>query len=504
MLDEFARHTGALSCPAGRPLIYRTYGVTATPSSMVEALDRGRTVGRKNFARQLVCPLGVFPSAGSPLRTYCSTSMDALDFIGRFVVADPLLAQRASLATSVAARMPPGVEIFNVAVTSVSLAVLLGEQAHDTYRMSAAALAARFMSSVAPMGPPADPAAPDYPTANALLVEPAKAECVAAATRRLAAVVTECTTVAARVAAAVANGDHPVQVDLARRNLAASEARRAALQATISAMAPGVVVSCGPHGDGGDYATGNALRRLSLLTAPGVDRVSCAGCSRPLRLQTTARVASCCSGTLCEACAVGPCAFCGPAVGGVGLSEAELSAVPAGGGASWLRDAIRGVQDSDTLSFRGAMARCSQAAGKSGGSCFLVFCRLFEEEGSISKEASIARVLDIVREAAGAGAWVSTLCIPEGVRAGTKRDRGARAGVVESFRNGAGKKFLVLHDAKGDAEEITGLDMPFVDFIISMGPMTNPQQAYSRCLRTSATPRTTAVPIIRIASEPRK
>ena len=66
--------------------------------------------------------------------------------------------------------------------------------------------------------------------------------------------------------------------------------------------------------------------------------------------------------------------------------------------------------------------------------------------------------------------------------------------------SGAPMRLLLLHDGEADREQITGLDMSFVDAIVSLGALHNPQQAYSRALRASDAPKPDAAK----ASDPKK
>ena len=174
ILDEFARNTRALTCQHEdvRPLIYRSVGVSATPSSFVaENLNSINSTNTQNYARAMLAPRGIDYDLSKPMgewnaeRASSRTSKSGA-YMLRFVASDALRLLRVRLARDAAAMMPPAVEarftehplapptasrahadirailvrsraaaqVFNVKVTHRPLAVTLGMRDNDLCR----------------------------------------------------------------------------------------------------------------------------------------------------------------------------------------------------------------------------------------------------------------------------------------------------------------------------------------------------------------------------------
>ena len=476
VMDEFALHTMGLSCPAGRPLIYRAWGVSATPSNAYS--DMSRPVRMCNYVRSMLCPDGMTRETMTTPVIMGNTQerLKKLDVIGRFACSDPLMALRGPVAHAVAPHMPAGLDIYNVRVTSVSLAVLLGFAAHDVFKTTMAELMARLHIPLS-----ATDAAAEY-LPSSTLSAPLEARATHDVSQLLTAATADANAARAAPPAAVHDGDGNLLLApaenfrLQRAEMRIAEANRvlselAALKKVRVPDRPELFSLRNIHACVYDSPLRTVCKFASLQTR-------CVACSNPVAPRD-AMISTCCTSTLCPGCTEGPCPAC--SCQRELFSSFEAADVPEGRGHEWLRHAMRGIQNSGIITFRGAMRRTSAAAAKAGGKCFLMFTKLWNQMDSVDrKAASIKAMTDVLSNVLSPEAWIRTLCLPSG----TIRDRGARMQLMEEFKNGPGVKFLVLHDSAGKDEQITGLDLGFVDCIISIGDPENPFQAFSRSLRT--------------------
>lgn len=123
LMDELAQQAGGLSCPSGTPLFYRSFGISATPTSLLDGRLSG--LSKTNFVRGLI---------GSPEKlhnSYGGTDMsdrynDAMKygnelpfyiemnrFLTYYVAADILLGHRIPMAIESASTMAPSIDIYN-------------------------------------------------------------------------------------------------------------------------------------------------------------------------------------------------------------------------------------------------------------------------------------------------------------------------------------------------------------------------------------------------------
>lgn len=442
ILDEFARNGDGITCPSGRPLVYRSYGVSATPSSITRTFTR--SVRLENLARSMLCPLGLpasHESRGAVLRMgemrvnwKAKEVRMLIDYVSRFAATDPLMGIRPAIAATAATMMPPAVEVFNVRVEKVSLATMLKYQPHDMIAMPLSSVVQRLTDD-------GD--------------NGASFSCAA-------------------------NG--------AARYVEVNDVRDALTRVIDDPAVATATTWQGLHRHKTLISKREFFRTLIRKAA------TCCVCLERVR-SGPAFVSSCCSGIFCAAHASGTCGFCS-AVDAT-LSAAEKAPVVAGSEREWFHDAMRGIQDERSISFSEALTRCTRVARGVDARCFLVFVHMWSKDIGVDRKSQEVTKYSNILRAACPEANVLTMFHDSGVMMAP----GGRQRVIDTFKGGDGVRILLLHDDEGDKEQITGLDLGMTDCIVSIGKLTNPQQAYSRCLRASEAPRDTNVPIIRVGAD---
>ena len=367
------------------------------------------------------------------------------------------------LATAMARRMPPGLEVFIVRIENVSVGVKLGVATHDAYRIPLNDVAAYMrLPYVGTMS---------RASLHDTLVGPLAARAIRAVEEFIAAR-------ASPPPVEVEDFDDgdldpagaPVVHDItapARELLGALKSLE--YQRAMELSSPRSPVGYSPE----LMHLINVMRKLSNL--------KCATCACNLTVQA-AMVTSCCSASVCRDHAAGPCGFCETEGG---PSSPEEVAPVTSDSVEWIRNAMRGLR-STSFNYRSAARRSMEILSRSGRRCVLVLCSMWGNgANAVAKKESIAKIKGVVKDAAG-GACVETVCTDAGVML----TRGARDRVIKQFQHGAGDgiKVLMLHHSSGQDEQIVGLDLGFVDAILKMGTMSaeDDQQLNSRLLRAGA------------------
>ena len=417
LMDELAQQTGELACPIGVPLFYRSFGISATPSSL---FDMTRT-SPKNFVRTIIgspkhiqnfthtCVNEVYADAlvfrnghGTPVYDELNT------FITRYACSDILLGHRIPMAVESARTMAPYIDIYNFKIKNRLLKNMFrgqwGELSQDIIHSN-----------------------PSY-FAYADFTE---------AVRR-------------RVDAAAA------QENTAVKNNAAAFA--AVIERALAKATDGTAcVRCG-----GGFGTPPTKCAFSV----------------------------CCTAIYCEGCVQdrhGPCVQCG-----------VLKGFPFGGATTTMSGRLKTLQASKALTQRMLSFEVLRAAVEFKRSRVLVFA-------NIASPNQLEDTMSVVEEAArfvDANAWVRALYRPDC----TIRSTVDRNSILKAFKTGpvggAGEpsiRILVLNVGRGASDQTTGLDLGEAEMILSIGGIDNPQQSYSRALRTSATRRGYPLDIVRLA-----
>lgn len=140
VLDELPDHAGALSCVNGMPLIYRTYGVSATPKHILVP-ERGETNAMRgrsmlNYLKSKFNPSEYNPGA---LRVFgrglqpSDGARSTVSLLLKYVTADALLSIRYPIARAVAPLMAPAIQIHTMHASAPSLSYLLGATTNDLF-----------------------------------------------------------------------------------------------------------------------------------------------------------------------------------------------------------------------------------------------------------------------------------------------------------------------------------------------------------------------------------
>jgi len=149
-----------------------------------------------------------------------------------------------------------------------------------------------------------------------------------------------------------------------------------------------------------------------------------------------------------------------------------------------LRDEMRVLQSDERLSFRSAMGRALAALARAGARDVLVMTEFWALDTNTSERVEYLTRLRAGISLACPHASIYTMFSDAGFRVPNNGK------VLAAMRDDAAPvRILLLHDGEGDREQITVLDLAFIQAIISVGTLLNPQQAYSRALRASPSPR---------------
>lgn len=153
VLDELPDHAGALSCVSGMPLIYRTYGVSATPRHILVP-ERGETNAMRGRSMQNYLKSKFNPSEYKPrdLETFgrgLQLSDGARATVGlllKYITADSLISIRYPLAAAVAPLMSPSIRVHTMRAHAPSLAYLTGVTTNDLFPITVNSLLTRLLT----------------------------------------------------------------------------------------------------------------------------------------------------------------------------------------------------------------------------------------------------------------------------------------------------------------------------------------------------------------------
>ena len=217
--------------------------------------------------------------------------------------------------------------------------------------------------------------------------------------------------------------------------------------------------------------------------------LACNACMAPLT-PADAFVAPCCTSVFCSAHAdTSKCSGCY-----VVPSTASTAPPPNGSGLdAWLRSEMQLLQRKPMRSFSSVMRETMFITGKAGAKNVLVMTQMWRDD-TVKKDERVAAL-------AALRSGIQTACPEAAIFTMFNENCGARADkdvLGRLQRSAAPLRILLLHDGSGKKEQITGLDLSFLDTIVSLGKLSNPQQAYSRALRVSDEPRAGNIRIIRI------
>ena len=132
--DELATHMHGMRTQDVRPLAWRTWAVTATPSRIGQELT---TASIDNFVRTVLAPRGMPGCAYEAVERlsaggrYGRDVICTMDHLCRRIMTDVALPLRGIIAREAAATMPARVDIFNIKPAHKSLAVHMGWRQDD-------------------------------------------------------------------------------------------------------------------------------------------------------------------------------------------------------------------------------------------------------------------------------------------------------------------------------------------------------------------------------------
>lgn len=132
--DELATHMHGMRTQDVRPLAWRTWAVTATPSRISQELA---TSSVDNFVRTVLAPRGLPGCAYDAVERltaggrYGRDVFCTMDYLCRRIMTDVALPLRGIIAREAAATMPARVDIFNIRPAHKSLAVHMGWRQDD-------------------------------------------------------------------------------------------------------------------------------------------------------------------------------------------------------------------------------------------------------------------------------------------------------------------------------------------------------------------------------------
>ena len=156
------------------------------------------------------------------------------------------------------------------------------------------------------------------------------------------------------------------------------------------------------------------------------------------------------------------------------------------------------LANEESMTTMEALRRATAAAAASGVRAALLLTRMWPEHAGRERRVETLGKLRAALTAALPDVQLHTMF---NEMTGSKAVPAARARTIEAMRDGSKMRLLLLHDGKEEKEQITGLDLGFIECILSVGVLENPQQAYARAMRASDNPPKKNVLIVRIGHQ---
>lgn len=455
VFDEFAQQSKGLILNKGMPLVYRTFAVSATAT---EALKGFSGLSSKQYMSMMFGKVEVSDYAienvkevldkkfTDSLKVGGSSDYAALtQFVERFVLTDVLMAQRNTMAAAAAENMPPHVRLRNAdseCKTLVARMVLYGVSESDIMSFDEACKFLEIENFVTSL---AAPGQSETPKLSVVQIQDHLKSVMLSNFPALRDVVDD---------------DQAIE-NFLRQNHTILFGRKTR---SVRAM----------------------RKSLRLCNAAG-----CVSCGKDLS-DGNNWLALCCTAIYCDDCKnQTPCTQCTTYVRKAKSFDFKDDSLTF----DQRLDAVCASKcDTRLIAFSETVA----AAVASGMKRILVFTKhIPQNETHHNKVINLVRKsLESAKQALQLTETPLNLSLME--TSTTMKPKAGREEAVTQFNNlsNSAVRALVLFDGTGDFDQTTGLDLPNTDIILALGKMKNPQQAFSRGLRTSSAPRTSDLTIV--------